>query len=106
MLLQMVNGGITNIYSDIDYWSGCETCDYGSRYINEYTIEMTTGTIEIKVEQEYEYALSEGYMMGLILPNIDLIKSMTEEAFFDWIKTEMSNLEVDKINITFDKNVE
>lgn len=89
MLFQLIDGGIKQILSDTESWGGCETCDWGSQYINEFTIEMTTGTIDIKVDTMYEFALSEGAMMEIILPNIDHIKTLTEFQFFDWIKNKV-----------------
>ncbi|MCR8982644.1 hypothetical protein [Brevibacillus laterosporus] len=71
MLLNMKDGGIEKIESDNSFSPGCESCDYGSSYINEFEIYMTTGKIEIKVDQMYEYALTDGYMMQLILPNVE-----------------------------------
>jgi hypothetical protein len=90
MLLQMVNGGIINITTDSDSFGGCETCDYGSSYINEFKVEMTTGDIEIKVDNMYEFALSEGYMMQTILPKVDEIKGKTEQEFFEWLKEKVT----------------
>ncbi|MBR8661181.1 hypothetical protein [Brevibacillus sp. NL20B1] len=91
MLLNMKNGGIKNIISDSWYSPGCETCDYGSNYINEFEIQLTTGVIKIEVDQMYEYALSDGYMMQLLLPNVEKIKGMDEAEFFDWLKEQMKD---------------
>lgn len=110
MLLKMIDGGILSVKYDSDFWGGCETCDYGSSYINEFNIIMETGRIQIKVNQMYEYALSEDYMMKLILQNVDEIKSKTELEFYQWLKEkvpidskqyEWRDVEV---QITFTKN--
>lgn len=91
MLVKMVDGGIINVDYDSESWGGCETCDYGSRYINEFTVEMTSGKIEIKTTKMYDYALSEGYMMETLLKNIDDIKAMTEYEFYRWIESKIKS---------------
>jgi hypothetical protein len=91
MLLNLVDGGIVEIYSDQESYGGCSTCDYGSSYINLYTIKLTKGTIDIKTSKEYEYALTEDYMMKLILSNVEHIKQMEEKEFHRWLKTKIKN---------------
>lgn len=90
MLVELSGGGILNIISDTWHYDGCETCDYGSEYVNEYTIQMTKGVLEIKLEQMYDYALTEGFMMTALLGNIDTIKALTEREFVEWLKKEVS----------------
>ncbi|MCY9757695.1 hypothetical protein M5X00_26055 [Paenibacillus alvei] len=102
-LLPLVDGGIREILTDTTSYGGCETCDYGSSYINEFTVLMTQGNIEIKCDQMYEYALSEGYMMQLILPNVDTIKEMTERELFQWLQQKM--IEFDRSSGTVDITV-
>jgi hypothetical protein len=92
MLLELLDGGITNIISDTWHWDGCETCDYGSKYVNEFEIQLTTRTIRIEASRMYDYILSEGYMMELFLPNVDNIKNMTEDTFEQWIKEQIDKL--------------
>ena len=48
MLIKLVDGGIKNISTDEDSMRGCETCDYGSEYIN--TMEMLMDVILKYVE--------------------------------------------------------
>jgi hypothetical protein len=91
LLIEMINGGIKEIYTDTESYGGCETCDWGSEYINEFTIYLTKGNIQLKVVQMYDYALSEGYMMKLFLENIDGIKQMEEKQFFLWLKEKLEN---------------
>lgn len=86
VLLKMVDGGILDVRSDLEYYEGCPTCNYGSSYINEYDIDLVTSHVHIEVSQMYEYLLSEGDMMKLLLSNVDEIKQMTESAFTDWLK--------------------
>lgn len=99
MLLSLQDGGIVNIKSDVDSTSGCETCDYGSSYVNEFVIELTQKTIRIEVDQMYQHALSEGYMMQLLLPNAERIQAMTENEFAEWMaeKVEAAVEEQDAI---------
>lgn len=86
LLVTMADGGIVNIDSDTESWRGCETCDYGSKYVNEYEFTMTKGTIKVNVSQMYEHALTEDFVMRTVIGNLDTIKAMTEAEFFNWIK--------------------
>ena len=86
MLVELVDGGILDITSDNYHYDGCETCDFGSEYVNEYDIKMTKGRLKINTNQMYEYALSEGYMMTTMLQNVEYIKKLTENEFVDWLK--------------------
>lgn len=97
MLIEMIDGGIKDIHTDTESYGGCETCDYGSEYINEFTIYLTTGNIDFKVSQMYDYALSEGFMMKLFLSNVDNIKQMTELEFFNWLKAKLESEYKDEV---------
>lgn len=58
---------VKKINYDEDSTGGCETCDYGSSYVNEIEITLEDGTYtNIKVDQMYKYALSESDYMQLI----------------------------------------
>lgn len=89
MLIEMKDGGILDITSDTWDSPGCETCDYGSRYVNEWTITMTTGKFYIEIEEMYSYALSEGYMMKLFLNNVNHIQLKTEAEFRAWLEEQV-----------------
>lgn len=89
MLVELLDGGIKDIYTDTDSNRGCDTCDYGSSYINEFTIYLTEGDIQFKVSQMYEFALTEDYMMKTLLQNVEMIKAMTEKQFYDWLKEKL-----------------
>jgi hypothetical protein len=89
ILVPMVDGGIYDIETDTENWGGCETCDYGSSYINSFTIKLTTGLIYVKIDSMYEYALSEDYMMKLMLRNVPLMAGMTEVEFSEWLKKQV-----------------
>lgn len=45
MLVELTDGGILDISSDTWSYNGCETCDYGSEYVNEYIIKMSKGVV-------------------------------------------------------------
>lgn len=89
MILELQDGDIVNIENDRDYWSGCETCDYGSRYVNYFDLELSKIRIKIEASEMYEYPFSEGHMMKVLLGNIDTIKGMAEQEFADWLKVEL-----------------
>mgnify|MGYP003294054579 CR=1 FL=1 len=53
-----------------DYISGCETCDYGSSYINKIEIILEDNTsISIELSKMYSYVLSKVDYMKLISNN-------------------------------------
>lgn len=85
-LLELKDGGIVSF--DQDNWcqsSGCETCGYGSSYISELTISMTKHKIYIESDEMYEYGLSDGIVMKVILNNVNKIQEMTEMEFANWV---------------------
>lgn len=97
-IMDLKDGAIIEIQSDKKYESGtCETCDFGSMYVNEFTITLTQGTIYIKTESEDDYVLSEGYMFTVFLPNVEKIKSMTEMEFYQWLDEKITSELNDKI---------
>ena len=60
--------------------TGCPTCSYGSSYVNDITIDTTHYKLHITKDTMYDYAISEGDLMKIIL-NID-IRRVTEKEFF------------------------
>ena len=110
-ILPMVDGGVLDVRTDYESYGGCNTCNYGSRYTNEFWIEMTQGTIKVECGQMYEFPFqkqggeerydsyietgwghtpwSEGDLMKILLPNNDRIKKMKEEEFVKWFKSEL-----------------
>ncbi len=85
IILELQDGGIIDFQTDSDYTSGCETCDYGSYYANELFIQTVKGEIGIEVSKEYNYPMSDGYLMQIMLRNVEEIKKLTEKQFFEWI---------------------
>ena len=109
MLLKMVDGGIVNYADDCESHPGCPTCDYGSEYINEIDITLTSYKVHVKVNQMYEYVLSEGQMMRLFLSEYENIQAMTEKEFIDWFKEKLqefvndsdwSDSKIEKFDVT------
>lgn len=88
MLIEMVDGGIKEIETDSWDSPGCETCDYGSSYVNDFTVYMVSGNIKVHIDQMYSYATSEGFLMRLFLKNAGAIKKMTEQSFYEWLQSE------------------
>lgn len=91
MLLELVDGGILHIAEDTMSYSGCDTCDYGSEYINELFLELTRYKAKFTVTQMYNYGLSVGEIMKILFPNIDKIRLMTELEFLSWLQIMLSN---------------
>lgn len=92
ILMPMLDGGIVDYWDDEDYNPGCETCDYGSEYINDINVTLTKYKIHAVVNKEYEYALSSGDMMKMLLPAYDEIYNMTEYEFSTWFKCSLLGL--------------
>lgn len=89
LYLTMIDGGLVNYKDDQCYYEGCPTCDYGSEYITEIDVTLTQYKIHISTNKMYDYALSEGDMLKIFLSNCNLIQSMTEKEFIDWLKTKL-----------------
>lgn len=90
MLVQLIDGGIVDIVTDTWSSGGCETCDWGSSYVNELTVVLTETVIVVEVSQMYDYPLSDGYLMKLFLANLEYLKTLTVEEFTDWLRQELT----------------
>lgn len=88
-LIKLQDGWIEEIRTDSHYSSGCDTCDYGSSYVNEFKIKTSTGEITIEIDTEYDYTVTEDYLMRLFLQNVDKIKQFTEGEFYDWLRKKV-----------------
>ena len=95
---------IKKVNYDENWESGCETCDFGSSYVNEIEIILEDGTYtNIKVDKMYEYTLSESDYMRLIansndindfiLNTIKLIKENSYQKDISW-KIELEALSI------------
>ena len=84
-VLKLLDGAIIDISEEKSSHSGCETCDYGSEYINEIEFKMTKHTFTLRSCKMYEHAFTDGWFIRILCGNIDEIKNMTEEQFKQWI---------------------
>ena len=89
LLIKMVDGGLVDYDDDSYSYGGCPTCNYGSSYITEIDMTLTKHKIHIETNKMYEYVLSEGDMMKLLLSNYEEITIMTEKEFVDWLKAKL-----------------
>lgn len=86
MLIELKNGGIVKIETNMDSYDGCETCDYGRQYINYFTVHFVNSPpLHIEVSQMYDFLLSTDFLMKLFLQNLDEIKLMTEGECLEYI---------------------
>ena len=88
-LLKLEDGELINFREDHYYSDGCETCDYGSSYVQDFTIETIKGNYYFNMSQMYEYPVSHEFMFKTILPNVEVIKQMTIKEFIAWITKEL-----------------
>lgn len=102
ILMQLKDTYIEEIESDTDSYSGCETCDYGSSYVNEFTIIMENGRIEIKVDNMYYFGISESFLMKTFLQNAASISNMTESEFIAWLEQTFDEDQLEVESVTFD----
>lgn len=95
---------IKKVNYDENYECGCETCDWGSSYVNEIEIIFEDDTYtNIKVDKMYKYALSESDYMQLIANSnniddfcvnvIEKLKNNTYQKNLHWL------LELEYLNI-------
>ena len=107
MLINMVDGGMVDYKDGCECYAGCPTCDYGSEYINEIDITLTQHTVHIKLNQMYEFTLSEGQMMKLFLGSYNTIQAMTEKEFISWLKSELERIiDEDELGSLADRRIE
>lgn len=92
LLIEMVDGGLVNYNDDSYHFGGCPTCDYGSSYLTEIDITLTKYKVHIETNQMYEFVLSEGDMLILLLSNYEEIATMTEKEFVDWMKAKIMEI--------------
>lgn len=88
-LINLVDDAIIAIHTDETSHGGCETCDYGSEYINEIQFIFTNSITTIKAVKMYDYALTVDWVMKTFLGNIHYIETMTKNQFIDWITNEV-----------------
>lgn len=89
IILKMVDGGLVGYSDSTRHTLGCPTCNYGSQYINDIDIDLKRHSVHIEINQMYDYALSEGKMMILLLSNCEQIMKMTEKQFIEWMRKQI-----------------
>lgn len=82
IIMPLSDGGILSVDYDEFSHGGCETCDFGSEYIDEFTIDLTTIEIKVHINMMYEHFISEGWLMRQLL---SADHGMTEMEFADWL---------------------
>ena len=83
-LIKLKDGGLVNYEDGSTYFAGCPTCDYGSEYINDITLTFSKIRVLYSVSRMYSYAVSTGYIMKILLNNMNSFSNMTEEDFKEW----------------------
>jgi hypothetical protein len=85
-LLSLADGDILSFKEDHYCKStGCETCNYGSSYVQDFTVVTTKGTARFDFSMMYEYAISHDFLMKTILRQVDTIRAMTLVNFIEWL---------------------
>ena len=82
IIMPLSDGGILSVDYDDFSRRGCETCDFGSEYIDEFSIDLTKLKIEVHINMMYEHFISEGWLMRQLL---SADHGMTEKEFADWM---------------------
>ena len=83
-LIKLKDGGLVNYEDGSTYFAGCPTCDYGSEYINDITLTFSKIRVLYSVSRMYSYAVSTGYIMKILLNNMNSFSNMAEEDFKEW----------------------
>lgn len=92
-LLTLADGDLLGFKEDHDASGGCETCYYGSSYVQDFTVDTTLGSWRFDLEQMYEYPVSHEFLFQTILPAVQEIQSMTIEGFIEWLSEKFRGLE-------------
>jgi len=84
-LLSLVDGDILNFSEEHSQYSGCETCDFGSSYLQDFNVTTTKGNMRFDFDEMYDYLISHDFMFRLILPRVEEIKKMTIMEFYEFL---------------------
>lgn len=85
-LMKLKDGYIKSVDYETQSYAGCPTCDYGSVYISDIEIGLKNFKIKICSEQMYDFAITEGMLMKLLLHDSEAIHNMTEKEFSEYIR--------------------
>lgn len=95
ILVPLKDGGITSINTNDYGRSGCETCDYGSEYVNEIDFIVTTGKVSVKASMMYEYPISSIVSVSdiilMFVKKEDELKEIREDQLGKWFKEQIVN---------------
>jgi len=81
-LIKLKDVSVINIVEDEVHETGCETCDYWSRYGIEYTIHFSDGTtVEVELTSMYDSPISEGQLIVFFANNLKELQDKTKEEF-------------------------
>ena len=92
-MIKLKDCEILDINMDEENYGGCPTCNYGSSYINEIEFWDGKRVIRFEVSQMYEYLMSVGDVLKIILNNIDVIAELNWEEFGNWFENEIKECE-------------
>lgn len=68
---------------------GCETCDYGSQYIDDLIVKLTKMTVVVSTNTMYKYAMSTSDLINMFLT---ADKTMMEEQFVVWMYEKIKEM--------------
>jgi len=86
VIMPLADGGIVDVKYETKDYLGCETCDYGSQYIDEFSIVMTKHTIKVYLNTEYGHVVSEIWLMRALLGmDRDLTEEQSAEVLYESI---------------------
>ncbi len=99
-IIKLKDGAVEDVKSDTRYVSGgCDTCDYGSEYINNLDIILSQFSIRVEAKGEFEYLLSISDLIKLFTQNYKEIEQKTEEEFHLWIGEKISEIANDGMGV-------
>lgn len=92
MVIQFKDGYLKNIEHNHYKYSGCETCDYGSEYVDNIVLYFSRFYADFDVVKEYDYAISLSDIILIFTQNIEDIRNMTEVGFVRWFYRQIRNI--------------
>jgi len=90
-MIELKDCRVKDIQTDNYFSPGCETCDYGSEYVNEIEFLFSDGKKTVlKISRMYDFGdYSYGDLMKLILNAVDEFGIMSKEDFVDFVKRDI-----------------
>lgn len=87
-LIKLLDNNVTGIVTDHYFTPGfCETCDFGSMYVQTITVEFEDGDkISYEIKNEYGYTLDEAKLMLFFTNNLENFAQMTRSEFCAFLK--------------------